>query len=121
MVTKIVTVQEAEGHLLELIGLVENKIISSEPRSGMIMDISYHGVLAELDCELSIFSEIKLDIDLSLIGYTAANIYAKILNSKRQDNRYLSALEFTSVSVQSNMHIQQFVQLLVQGSSTKQT
>jgi len=100
--------------------LVENKIVSSEPRSGMIMDISYHGVLAELDCELSIFSDIKLEIDLSLIGYTAADIYAKILNSKRQNNRYLSAIEFTSVSVQSNIHIQQFVQMLVQGSSIKQ-
>jgi hypothetical protein len=87
----------------------------------MIMDISYHGVLAELDSELPIFSDIKLEIDLSLIGYTAADIYAKILNSKRQDNRYLSAIEFTSVSVQSNIHIQQFVQLLVQGSSIKQT
>jgi adenylate cyclase len=100
--------------------LVENKIVSSELRSGMIMDISYHGVLAELDSELPIFSDIKLEIDLSLIGYTAADIYAKILNSKRQDNRYLSAIEFTSVSVQSNIHIQQFVQLLVQGSSIKQ-
>jgi adenylate cyclase len=99
--------------------LVENKIVSSEPRQGKIMDISYHGILAELDSELSIFSEIKLDIDLSLIGYTAADIYAKILNSKRQNHHHLAAIEFTSVSVQSTMHIQQFVQLLVQGGTIK--
>jgi len=100
--------------------VVEDKIVSSELRTGTIRDISYHGVLAEMDCELPVFSDIKLDIDLSLIGYTAADIYAKILNSKLHNNRHLSAIEFTSVSVQSNMHIQQFVQLLVQGGATKQ-
>ena len=100
--------------------LVEDKIVTPELRKGMIMDISYHGILAELDCELPVFSDIKLEIDLSLIGYKAVDIYAKILNCKRQDNRCISAIEFTSVSVQSNIHIQQFVQLLVQGSSIKQ-
>jgi hypothetical protein len=32
---------------------------------------------------------------------------------------YLSGIEFTSVSAQSNMNIQLFVQLLIQGSENK--
>ena len=99
--------------------LVENNIVTPAVRNGTIMDISYHGVLAELDCEHSAFTEIKLEIDLSLIGYKAADIYAKILNAKHQNNHYLSAIEFTSVSVQSNMHIQQFVQLLAHSGANK--
>jgi Adenylate cyclase, family 3 (some proteins contain HAMP domain) len=99
--------------------LVENKIVLRERHTGTILDISYHGILAELECEHPAYSDIKLDLDLSLIGYLAADIYAKILKIKKQDGRCLASIEFTSVSVQSNMHIQQFVQLLVRSEAIK--
>lgn len=98
---------------------VKSKIVVPQRRPGMILDISYHGVLAELDQELEPYSEIKLDLDLSLVGYKATDIYAKVLKTRQQQDRYLSAIEFTSVSVQSNMNIQQFIHLLIQGSEIK--
>ena len=97
--------------------LVENKIVSREQHQGTILDLSYHGILVALDRELPVFTDIKLAIDLSLIGYTAADIYARVLTTKHQNDHFVSALEFTSVSVQSNMHIQQFVQMLVRTST----
>lgn len=99
--------------------MVENKIIMPEWHQGTIQDMSYHGVLAEVGQHLAPYSEIKLDLDLSLVGYTATDIYAKILRTRQREDRYLSSIEFTSVSVPSNTNIKRFVQRLVQGSDTK--
>jgi adenylate cyclase len=98
---------------------VENKIVMPQLRQAVILDISYHGVLAEMEEELPSHSDIKLGLDLSLVGYKATDIYAKIISTRRSEGRYLSSIEFTSVSVQSNVNIKYFVQLLIQGSETK--
>ena len=99
--------------------VVENKIILPESHQGMILDMSYHGVLAELDQQLAPYSEIRLALDLSLVRYKATDVYAKILRTRPSENRYLSTMEFTSVSVPSNTNIKYFVQLLVQGNEVK--
>jgi adenylate cyclase len=99
--------------------VVEHKIVMPQAHRGTILDISYHGVLAEVEQELAQFSEMKLDLDLSLVGYKATDIYAKVLKTKPADGRFLSGIEFTSVSVQSTMNIQQFIHLLIQGSEVK--
>jgi adenylate cyclase len=99
--------------------LVKSKIVVPQVHQGTILDISYHGVLAEVSEDIEALSEIKLGLDLSLVGYKATDIYAKVLKCRQQDARYLAAVEFTSVSVQSNMNIQQFIHLLIQGSDIK--
>ena len=99
--------------------LIENKIIMPQVRQGTLLDISYHGVLAELEEPLPAYSDIKLDLDMSLIGYHAADVYAKVLKTKPDGERYVSGIEFTSVSVQSNLNIKHFVQLLIQGSENR--
>jgi adenylate cyclase len=96
--------------------VIENNIVMPGLRQGMIMDIGYHGVLAELEQELALYSEIKLGVELPMVDYAANDLYAKIVKTKKKENQYLSGMEFTSVSVQSNMKIQLFVQLLIQGS-----
>ena len=98
---------------------VENKIVMPQARQGVILDLSYNGVLAELEQELAAHTDIKLALDLSLVGYNAADVYAKILKTRPSGDKFVSAIEFTSVSVQSTMNIKHFVQLLIQGSDTK--
>jgi adenylate cyclase len=99
--------------------LIENKIIMPQAHRGRLLDISYHGVLAELGHNLPEYAEIRLDLDLSLVGYHATDIYAKVLKTKRDGRRYVAGIEFTSVSVQSNLNIKHFVQLLIQGSANR--
>lgn len=99
--------------------VVDNKIVMPQVHQGVIQDISYHGVLAELDQDLAVHSDVKLALDLSLVGYRAGDIYAKILKTRRSEDKYLSSIEFTSVSVQSTINIKHFVQLLIQGSEIK--
>jgi len=99
--------------------LVMDKIVMPQVHQGMIRDISYHGILAELGQQLVQHSDIKMGLDMSLLGYNATDIYAKILKTHDNNGCFLSGLEFTSVSVQSEVNIKHFVQLLIQGSEIK--
>jgi adenylate cyclase len=92
---------------------IEHKIILPETRSGLIRDIGYHGMLLEVEEDLPHFSEIKLDFDLPLVDYQAANVYAKVVGRKVKDGRNRVGVEFTVVPPETNMKIQLFVQLLI--------
>lgn len=96
--------------------LVRDKIVSSEPYQGTILDIGYYGVKAALGRHYDSYSEVKMDINLSIVGYRATDIYARILRMRTADDRYVASIEFTSLGDESQAHIRRFVQLLVQGS-----
>lgn len=98
---------------------IEDKIVSSEKHSGTILDISYNGVLAALEGDVPAQTDIKLDLNLSLAGTTATDVYARVLKTFERDGRRVASIEFTSVSVQSNVNIRHFVQVLIQGGVTK--
>ena len=93
--------------------LIKNKIVLPEIRSGVIRDIGYHGMLLEVDDDLPLYSEIKLEFDLPLVDYRAADVYAKVVGRKEKDGRARVGIEFTSVPPETNMKIQLFVQLLI--------
>jgi len=96
--------------------IVKDKIVSSEPYQGTILDIGYYGVKAKLCRQFDSYSEVRMEIDLSIVGYRATDIYARILRMRTTDDRFLASIEFTSISAESQAHIRRFVQLLVQGS-----
>jgi adenylate cyclase len=99
--------------------LVVNKIVMPQVHQGVIRDISYHGILAEAGQLLAPHSDIKMGLDMSLLGYKTSDIYAKILKTREKEGCFLSGLEFTSVSVQGEINIKRFVQLLIQGNEIK--
>jgi len=97
---------------------LEDKIVVPERHSCVILDIGYHGVLAEtVDDEIEPFAELKLDIDLPLVAHRADDIYARVVKTVRRGPRVLLGLEFTSLSAETNRKIQLFVQMLIQGNS----
>jgi len=100
--------------------IVEHKIVGSEIWQGTILDISYYGIQARLSHTINAFDDIKLSMDLSLIGYHAGDIYGKVLRASEKDGVYLAAIEFTSITVQHEFNIRQFVQMLLQGCEKAQ-
>jgi adenylate cyclase len=93
---------------------IEHKIVLPEIHSGTIRDIGYHGMLLEVDGELPMYTEIKLDFDLPLVDYQATNVYAKVVGQKKTKNGHTrSGVEFTVVPPETNTKIQLFVQLLI--------
>jgi len=101
--------------------LLQDKIVLPEKIHASILDIGYHGVLAEVPGEIQLHSDLKLDIELPLVGYCAREIYAKVVKTVPKDGRKLLGLEFTSVEPEANGKIQLFVQMLIQGSDGRKT
>lgn len=97
--------------------LVQNKVVVPITRVGTLVDLGYDGVLADLDDEVAGHADLKLEVDLSVIGRRAADIYARAVRTLHRDGRRLTGIEFTSVSDESEMHIRQFVQMLLPGSA----
>ena len=93
--------------------LIQNKIVMPKTISATIRDIGYHGMLIEIDRPLKVLDDVKLEFDLPLIDFKATDIYAKVVKLKHDGSLHLAGLEFTSVSPDTNMKIQLFVQLLV--------
>lgn len=93
--------------------LIENKCISSNVHQGIIRDIAYRGVLLEVNEPLRDFDDIKMNFDLLLIDYKAQDVYAKVVKVKQEGNRHFVGIEFTSLSAETTIKIQLFVQLMV--------
>lgn len=98
---------------------LDGKTVLPEVHRGVILDISYNGVLAELEGDVPAQTDIKLDLNLALAGGNATDVYARVLRIIERGGKRLASIEFTSVSVQSNLNIRHFVQLLIQGGGTK--
>lgn len=98
---------------------IENKIVMPASSEGRTRDMSYHGVLAELGEPVAPMTDIRIDIDLSLLGRRETGVYAKVLKSFIVDGRHLCGIEFTSTDASTAADLRKFVQLLVQGSATK--
>lgn len=93
--------------------MIKNKIVMPKKISATIRDIGFHGMLIESDAALKELDDIKLDFNIPLVDFEAFDVYSKVVQSRRVGNRYLSGIEFTSMSPDANMKIHFFVQMLV--------
>lgn len=95
--------------------LVEDKIVREQTARGVIRDIGYHGMLAEVEGEMALFEEIKLEVELPMLHFRARDVYARVVKVVQKGTRQMVGLEFTSLSAEANSQIQLFVQMLIQG------
>ena len=95
------------------------KIVMPPQHQGIVLDLSYEGILAEVEPGLALFEDVKLGLDLSLIGSRSHDIYAKVRSLRTDQERHFAGIEFTSVSPQGAQDIRHLVQLLIQGSPMK--
>lgn len=99
--------------------VIVDKVVQSPPGHGVAIDISYQGILAEVESGLSQYADILMELDLSLLGAQKHLIYAKVCNIRSDQGRCFAGIEFTSLNVESEQAIRRFVQMLIQGSPMK--
>ena len=73
------------------------------------------GVLVEIEHEMGLFEEIKLDLELPIVDYRADDVYGRIVSTKQIEGRHRFGVEFTSVSAESSRNIHRLVHMLIQG------
>ena len=98
---------------------IDGKIVRPERLKGTILDLSYNGVLAQVEQPLPAQGDLRLDLHFTLSGTAATDVYGRVVRAFERDGRHLACIEFTSVNVQGATNIRRFVQLLIQGGVTK--
>src|SRR6185369_10429586 len=78
--------------------VVENDFIVPEPHEGRVLDIGYHGVLAEIHRPVSQFSELVLEFDLPLVGKRLRDVYGKVVKVLPHGANTRVGIEFSSMS-----------------------
>jgi adenylate cyclase len=99
--------------------MVVNQVVIPEPREGRILDIGYHGILAEVPLAHSTFSEMMLDFELPLVGERMGDLYGRVVKVIPRGEHTAVGVEFTSMTPQQKAAIQLFVQLLIQGTEAR--
>ncbi|MBC8023540.1 MAG: PilZ domain-containing protein [Burkholderiales bacterium] len=99
--------------------LVENEVVVPEAYEGRVLDIGYHGVLAEISRPVSQFSEVVLEFDLPLVGKRLRDLYGKVVKTIPHAAQTRVGIEFSSMSNENKAIIQLFVQLLIQGTESR--
>ena len=99
--------------------MVVNAVVVPEAREGTILDIGYHGVLAEVSLPISRFSEVQLEFDLPLVGARVQGLYGKVIKLSPKDDRFHVGIEFGEMPGEQKAAIQLFVQMLIQGSEIR--
>jgi adenylate cyclase len=99
--------------------LVENDVVLPEQLQGRVLDIGYHGVLAEIERPLAQFGELVLDFDVPLVGKRVRDLYGKVVKSVPHAASTRVGIEFSSTSAENKATLQMFVQLLIQGAEAR--
>jgi adenylate cyclase len=98
--------------------VIDKRVIPHEHR-GVVLDVSYAGIFAEVEPGLANHQDILLKLDLSWIDGHRQDIYAKVCTLRTDANRLFAGIEFTAISPEYEKDIRHFVQLMIQGSVQK--
>ena len=98
--------------------VVVSDVVVPEERMGMILDIGYHGMMAEIALAPAKFSELVMEVDLPLVGQKITQLSGKVVNVVEREYAIRIGVEFIGMTPEQRAAFQLFVQLLIQGSET---
>ena len=98
--------------------MVVNDVVVPERHEGTVLDIGYHGVLAEIAQAPSPYAEITLDLDLPLVGQELTGLTGRVVKVLPREQGARIGVEFTAMTPEQRAAVQLFVQLLIQGTET---
>ena len=96
--------------------VIANTIVMPRTYNGLIRDIGYQGIRAEMKHAVKDDDDVLLEFKLSLTHGHERNIYGKVRHVRRKHGHRVAGIEFTSISQRVEEDIRFFVQLFIQGS-----
>jgi adenylate cyclase len=94
--------------------LIDGKTVLPGKISGRIVDISYGGMYIQSQTELPLFCDVKMMLSLSLLAQEQADVYGKVLRMTAVADGFEYRIEFTSIDVQAQRALKEFVDRLVE-------
>ena len=93
--------------------LLEGKNILPEIHQGVVVDISYRGMLINASTPISRFSDIKMSVNLSPFQSEAVDLYAKAMYVQVKGKGAEVGLEFTIIDDATSATLKNFVDNLI--------
>jgi hypothetical protein len=94
--------------------VIQADVTMPQVHKGVIRVLGYHGLLAELKQPLAVSDEIKIRVDLPLVGHRASDIYGRVKKSTKGELRHFCGIEFTAITGKTRSSIELLVQILMQ-------
>lgn len=88
---------------------IDNHRLLPEIYHGEVVDLSYKGMLADVNEPLELYSEIKLTLTLSDIDNKTTDVYGKILKITKEGERFHIGVLFTNLTDHAKSAIKLFV------------
>ena len=95
--------------------LIKGKLIDEEVYEGDIIDIGYGGMYITSHKEISLYSEIKFLLSMSLAANIQSDVYAKVIKADLNGDLYHYRLEFSSISQEAEIAIKRFINRIIEG------
>lgn len=96
--------------------ILSGKIVQPEFYEGMVLDLSYNGMMIGTKERMPVMSEIKLSLALELFSDKSTTVYARILKSEERDGEFRSSAELTNISREGQAAIKNYVDQLISAS-----
>jgi adenylate cyclase len=94
--------------------VIQADVTMPQVHKGVVRVLGYHGLLAELRQPLAVSDEIKIRVDLPLVGHRASDIYGRVKKSTKGELRHFCGIEFTAITGKTRSSIELLVQILMQ-------
>jgi c-di-GMP-binding flagellar brake protein YcgR len=94
--------------------MVVNGVVVPDSRRGKLIDIGYHGALAEIALPISLASKLQMRFDLPLVDERFHDLSGKAVKVMKKKDRTRVGIEFSKMTAQQKAAIQRYVQLLIQ-------
>lgn len=95
--------------------MIDDKTVLQKEYSASIIDLSYSGMLIELEQELKMLSEIKFSLSLSLMNNQSSDIYGKVIRANKVMNAWHVNIEFTSIPTDADKALRSYINRIIQG------
>ncbi|CBL46158.1 Predicted adenylate cyclase, family 3 protein [gamma proteobacterium HdN1] len=92
---------------------MEEKRILQKNWTGRVIDLGYHGLLANIPVYLAPFSEIRLQLSTNPLSQETRAVYARILQCHAGPHGYRAGMEFTGIDDDARLNIKSYVDQLI--------
>jgi len=88
---------------------IEDKKVLDTLLAGTIRDLSYGGISLQTPMRIDKFSDLRLQVSLSLIGNEISDVYAKVLRVRKVDGQFDIGMEFTTIDEKAAKSLKSFI------------